>query len=101
MKNSFFKFIHQKTKTDNNVYKIEKDEVVAFIEKDLCGFFGDLNATCVQYIEAYGKMLLYYLGQQVDPSTICHNTLHLCSTKKTQIFNLKGNFFYLPLTKAH
>ncbi len=23
-------------------------------------------------------MLLYYLGQQVNPAVICHDTLHLC-----------------------
>ena len=55
--------------------------MISLIEKQLCGKLGALNATCVEYVEAYGKVIIYELSQKIDPSIICHTTLHLCAVK--------------------
>ncbi len=65
-----------------------KDEVIALIEKQLCGHLGALNGTCVEYVDAYGKVIIYELSQKIDPSIICHNTLHLCSAKPPMVNKL-------------
>ena len=57
-----------------------KTELIHFLEKNLCGRLGGLNASCVQYMEAYGKTILYELGQKVNPSVICHQ-IGLCATR--------------------
>ena len=64
-----------------------KDQVLALIEKELCGKLGALNATCVQYVESYGKVILYELSQKIDPSVICHN-IGLCSMKPVPPHNI-------------
>jgi saposin len=64
-----------------------EDQVLAFIEKQLCGKLGALNATCVQYVESYGKVILYELSQKIDPSIICHN-IGLCAMKPVPPHNI-------------
>lgn len=55
-------------------------EIVDYIEKHLCGRLGALNATCVQYVDAYGKQIIYELGKKIDPSVICHS-IGLCAVE--------------------
>ncbi|CAF0924437.1 unnamed protein product [Brachionus calyciflorus] len=57
-----------------------EDEILKFIEKDLCNRLGSLSAICTQYVQAYGKVILYELSQKLDPSIVC-NHLGLCETK--------------------
>lgn len=42
-----------------------KDEIIAFIEKDLCNRLGSLSQVCTQYVEAYGKVIIYELSQKI------------------------------------
>jgi hypothetical protein len=42
-----------------------KAQVIGFIEKELCARLGALNGTCVQYVEAYGPVILHELGQKL------------------------------------
>ena len=76
-----------------NEFLFFKDEVIALIEKQLCGHLGALNATCVEYVDAYGKVIIYELSQKIDPSIICHNTLHLCSAKPPMVNKLGSHNF--------
>jgi saposin len=69
------------------------DVILAFIEKNLCARLGSLNATCVQYVEDYGKIILYELSQKIDPSIVC-NHLGLCETIK----GLRPHPILKPLT---
>jgi saposin len=55
-------------------------QILSLIEKELCGKLGSLNSTCVQYVEAYGRTILYELGQKIDPSIVCHH-IGLCDAK--------------------
>jgi len=68
-----------------------EDQVITFIEKQLCGKLGPMNATCVQYIEANGRQILDQLAKKIDPSVVCKN-IGLCSTQKPD-----SNAPYLPM----
>jgi len=57
-----------------------EDQILSFIEKDLCNRLGSLSQICTQYVQAYGKVIIYELSQKIDPSIIC-NHLGLCETK--------------------
>ncbi|RNA08675.1 proactivator polypeptide-like [Brachionus plicatilis] len=57
-----------------------EDEILNFIEKNLCSRLGSLGQICDEYVSAYGKIILYELAQKIDPSVIC-NHLGLCETK--------------------
>jgi len=48
-----------------------EEEIILFIEKALCSNLGSLRDSCVQYLEANGKNILYQLGQDIHPSIIC------------------------------
>ena len=42
-----------------------ESEVLAFIEKNLCGRLGALNGTCTQFMETEGREVLYELSMKV------------------------------------
>jgi hypothetical protein len=42
-----------------------ESEVLAFIEKNLCGRLGALNGTCTQYMETEGREIIYELSMKI------------------------------------
>ena len=56
-----------------------EEEVIGFIENQLCSKLGALSETCKSYVEAYGKVVIYELAQKINPSIVCQH-IGLCST---------------------
>jgi len=42
-----------------------ESEVLAFIEKNLCGRLGALNGTCTQFMETEGREIIYELSMKI------------------------------------
>lgn len=59
-------------------------EVISFIDNQLCSKLGALSATCKTYVDAYGAVIIYQLAQKIDPSIVCHN-IGLCATAVSQV----------------
>lgn len=57
--------------------KVDHQRIFKFVEKELCYRLGNMNQTCVDYIEQEGELLLHLIEKQVDPSAVCHQ-MGLC-----------------------
>ena len=57
--------------------------VINYIKQGLCAKLGPLNQACSQYVDQNGRKILYELGQDIDPSIVCHE-IGVCSTMKSK-----------------
>ena len=49
-----------------------ESEVLAFIEKNLCGRLGPINASCTQFMETEGREVIYELSQKIVSIIFLH-----------------------------
>ena len=47
------------------IISYKKDEVLNFIDAELCGRLGSLNATCVDYVQKEGAQIIQLLLKSV------------------------------------
>ena len=64
-----------------------QEEVEAKLEK-LCDYLGDVKSECESIVTAYGKMIIDFLINDLDPMKVC-TMIGLCQPTLTDSLNLK------------
>ena len=77
--------------------KVEEEKIVNFIESQLCARLGSYNATCVEYVNAEGVLILDLLAKSVDPAMICRG-MGLCLKVQVSDEYLNEQFFDLQVS---
>lgn len=79
--------------------KVDDEEILNFVETQLCSRLGKYQNTCVEYVKGEGELILEMLAHQVDPALICRG-MGLCLKVQVSDTVVNEQFFDLHVRNA-